>query len=192
MKYCNVRIFKKMKRKSDEIFSWINNAVKAIYNNELDNLKNDIFEYETYSLLTNGNTIKTDNNKAGIYLFVANNDFQLDVKCFNKCTYGAKVNKRNCGLKGDENLEVKKGDVFYLGKSYEIYNRLVKHLTDNCDSSTYSLKLEAENRKYYKDKLDVHLFILKEDYTDYKAIILPSIEERLHKELKPKVGSART
>lgn len=181
-----------MKSKTEEIFSWINNAVKAICKNEQDNFKNDMFEYETYSLMTNGNTIKTDKNKAGIYLFVANNDFQLDVKCFNKCTYGAKVNKRNCGLKGDENLEVKKGDVFYLGKSYEIYDRLGEHLTGNCDSSTYSLKLEAENRKCFKDKLDVHLFILKEDYTDYKTIILPLIEERLHKELKPKVGSART
>lgn len=131
---------------------------------------------------------KKNDKEAGLYIFVVNNACSIDKQIFNNVKYGAKIKKNEKAANGK--IDLKEGDVFYLGSSKNIYNRLEEHFSD--DGSTYSLKLGSQDRKDCKKHLTIYPFILVNDYNEYMDIILPQIEACLHKELKPKVGSART
>lgn len=131
---------------------------------------------------------KVEANDAGLYIFIVNNAYTIDEQNFNNVKYGAKIKKNEKAANGK--IDLKEGDVFYLGSSKNIYNRLEEHFSD--DGSTYSLKLGSQDRKDCKKHLTIYPFILVNDYNEYMDIILPQIEACLHKELKPKVGSART
>ena len=57
--------------------------------------------------------------------------------------------------------------------------------------SPYSLKYNHENRKNVLKNTVLYIFELKENFKEYKEIILPRIEANLHSDCKPMIGSGR-
>lgn len=139
---------------------------------------------------TNGELEKLDlNGRRGVYVFVLSSDVELHDK-FNWTRGGSTLNKPT-------KRKLKSKDILYVGKSKSLKGRIREHLT-GVESSTGSLKLNTEYRKSLLDVVEIYLFLLDPIYksTDKKKniaenIILGSVEDILHDELEPKVGSSR-
>lgn len=184
-------IIEKLKIIKEKLENEAHNIINYIVNLSKNTKGNDDFNSE---ILIKKNAIecnkfyKKNDKEAGLYIFVVNNAFSINKKTFNSVDYGAKIKKNEKAV--NDNIDLKEGDIFYLGSSQNIYDRLNEHLFG--ESSTYSLKLDAQDRKDCKKHLTIYPFILSDNYNEYMDIILPQIEAWLHKELKPIVGSART
>lgn len=123
-------------------------------------------------------------NTGGVYVFMMIKN--TPVNKFNAVNYGAKTNNNLNGT----TFPVSK--CFYLGKSENsLLERLKEHLTKS-SSTTYSLKLNDVNRQHVLGNISLYTFVLRNEYLDYKKIILSVVESFLHDSLAPMVGSKRT
>ena len=79
-------------------------------------------------------------------------------------------------------------NILYVGKSYNMNKRKKEHQSKG-ESSPYSLKLG--NPKRTSIKCEMKEFYLKKEYLEYKEIIIPLTEQKLHELLKPISGTCR-
>lgn len=126
----------------------------------------------------------------GLYIFTVNNPVDVDIKHFNDVNKATKLKHK----KGASTTHFEKGDILYVGKSEDdLQGRINQHVSLCEDSSTYSLNLSSEKRRFLlENELIVSCFTIKTDYKKHKTILLPVIERYLHKKLSPLVGSAKT
>jgi hypothetical protein len=125
--------------------------------------------------------IKFKKDVAAIYIFYSDTKILFD-DVFDSVKYGAKSNK--------EEPNSKDVGVFYLGKTFDVATRLRDHFGDK-DKTPYSLKYNHISRidKFQPAKL--YVFQLSESYTEYRNLILSTIESRLHEICCPAIGSKR-
>lgn len=126
----------------------------------------------------------------GLYIFTIKNTVaDVDIIEFNDVEKATKLKRK----KGVSTISFEEGNTLYVGKSEDdLRERINQHISLCEDSSTYSLKLSSEKRKFLlENKLMVSCFTIKTEYEKYKKIILPVIERYLHKELSPLVGSSK-
>ena len=126
--------------------------------------------------------------KRGVYVFLMTNQVTLADK-FNWTKCGSTLN--------DDNKVINKNEILYLGKSKSIKTRLKQHFS-NTESSPNSLKLNTELRKNLLGNFVVYLFTMDDEYksvpskrNEAENIILGSVEDLLHEDLEPRVGSRR-
>ncbi len=145
--------------------------------------------FNTENLSLTPNTFKDLKSKCGIYVIYNINGIcvgtiKRNKDNFNKTAKGAQIYD-NTLCDANDNF-----NYIYLGKSYKLCDRLTEHFLKQ-SKSTYSLKYAANERKDLLGKLDIFVFILKENYKDYQDIVLSSIETILHEKSSPLVGSPR-
>lgn len=151
-----------------------------IKNKTIDKL--DLFEVVNFNDKTT--TICCGPKKCGIYVFMMVNDTLINN--FNDVNYGAKTNKNLTDSYFPSNK------CFYLGKSEtDIEERIMEHLSQS-SSTTYSLKLDDINRQHVKGNIALYAFVLKNEFMEFKKIILSVVESFLHDSLTPMVGTKRT
>ena len=126
--------------------------------------------------------------RRGIYVFKLKSNVTLSDD-FNLTPCGATLN--------DDNKNLTANDILYLGKSKSVKVRLKQHFSEN-SSSPNSLKLGADNRQNLLGTFTCYIFTMDSIYNSTDGnknvaenIILGSVEDLLHDELKPKVGSRR-
>lgn len=120
--------------------------------------------------------------KSCVYVFKMIDDWSVPID-FDRYMY--------CAKRKDNKIKIfKKDKILYAGKCYKAITRIHEHYANN-QSRTSSLKLGWEERKGLKEKSVMIVFFLNKDLKDYKSIVLPMIEEKLHLDLKPLVGSSR-
>ena len=154
------------------------------------NYDGDLFKKIDNILIRSSDDLVTLKSKiGGLYVFTVTNTVYVDIKDFNDVNKSTKLRHK----KGLSTTCFKKGDTLYVGKSEDdLKDRITQHISLCEDSSTYSLKLSSEKRKFLLENgLMVSCFTIKTEYEKYKKIILPVIERYLHKELSPLVGSAK-
>lgn len=120
------------------------------------------------------------NDCPAIYIFYSENEIENIEPSFNEVGYGSKAR-----LKEDRSK-----NFIYLGKSYTVKERIEEHLSSD-ESSPYSLKYNHENRKNVLKNTVLYIFELKEEFKEYKEVILSTIETNLHINCKPMIGSGR-
>lgn len=185
-KSCNQRIMEKLTNCLQKEAEIIEAFIRTNSSKEID-YRSDLFTLVTIESYSNKEVEDKAPKKAGIYIFVVEEQIDFNKDTFNSVSYGAKSNKNYDNLK-----TVQKGCIFYLGKNEKsLSQRLKEHLENDGKGKTYSLKLSTSEREYIIDKLKVHLFVLNDDYKDFAKIILSYIESELHDLLKPIVGSKR-
>ncbi len=124
--------------------------------------------------------------KKGIYIFVIKEDINLtreQVWAWNSI--------RGAGFKHYTPIDLHKGDCLYLGSCVELslFVRIGQHFSSEGEAT--ALKLGHLNRKVLADLVEVYAFPIKKEFLDYRKLILPAIEKRLHDSLTPKAGSNR-
>lgn len=160
------KLIKTLDMEVKKITTYISNKEKKSYNSSIFEIK------------------KVDSSNCGIYFFIMKEDvFVSNIDNFNSVSYSSKLKKKE-----SNKITLKKDDVLYLGKSENIQKRIKEHEEDVEDNSTYSLKLNSENRKFIKEKYKKVYFELNNDYKKFSYIILPYIESKLHNNLKPCIG----
>ena len=151
------------------------------------NLSSDnLFEiYGTADIENQGTSFHIDDRECtGIYVFIITKEVIIDKEKFNITSYASPLKDSN------ENC-FHKNDVLYLGKSEkDISIRINQHIS-NGTKTTYSLRLNDDNRKCLYNNVKVVAFILKKDYEKYTKTMVSAVEVYLHEILKPKVGSKR-
>ena len=171
------------------VTSEVKNIVK-IFNGRKNNKDADIKLKFFDQLILQSQSEITDSlkGKSAIYIFCLTKDFTPSVY-FDNDYYSSKRRDKNIAQfnKWDHPL--------YLGKTYTAQSRLTEHYSDQ-DKSPYSLKLNLPNRcdntgAKLSQLCNVMVFLLKEKYEIRKNILLPVVEDKLHEELKPYVGSPR-
>ncbi len=186
---------RKMKGYKKMIKNNIFNTLKSEINNETKNITNNneltYFEKKNKTITNNIDTSDL-NDSPCVYIFYTHNEFDLEKFKenkidFNDVKYGSKTNPNLDDTKSNNDNQY----CFYLGKSYICKTRINQHIENN-SGSTYSLRLNDTNRENMLKHLKLNIFILKEEYIEYAKIILPLIEEKLHDECKPLVGTSRT
>ena len=120
------------------------------------------------------------NNCPAIYIFYSKEGIENIDPSFNDIAYGSKAKQKKDTSK----------NFVYLGKSYTVEERINEHLSGD-EVSPYSLKYNHENRKNVLKNTVLYIFELKENFKEYKEIILPRIEANLHSDCKPMIGSGR-
>ena len=127
---------------------------------------------------------------SGIYIFTVTDAVDVNVKDFNDVNKATQLKRK----KHASTIRFEIGDTLYVGKNEDdLQDRINQHINLCENSSTYSLKLSSDKRKFLlENKLMVSCFTLKAEQETYKKILLPIIERHLHKELSPLVGSSKT
>ena len=153
---------------------------------ELDSYNGNMFIKKKYDVtLKNGEYSLGESiieNCPAIYLFYSKDKIVKIEPSFNDVKYGSKAKHKN---KKDSSEHI-----VYLGKSYTVRERIIEHLASE-DSSPYSLKYNHEKRKDVLKNTVLYVFELKNDFAEYKEVILSTIETNLHINCKPMIGSGR-
>ncbi|WP_029322692.1 hypothetical protein [Butyrivibrio sp. AE3004] len=178
--------------------------------NENDGSISDFGEHELFSDVvvsgsfgvpidnTNYTPLDSIPERRGIYLFLLNDTVTLSndkVMAWNGEIY-EKKKKRGADIKKQfVGSSLKVGQCFYVGsvssKSCTLRKRMKVHYAGDDKKTTYSLKLNNDDRIFIRDKLTVLLFPLKEEYEKQGAIFLPLVEKELHSRLRPAAGKSR-
>lgn len=132
--------------------------------------------------------ITTPDNNEGIYIFKVITQFNInDCHDFNSADNSSQISYNispyTCSI----------DNPLYVGKSKKIKIRLRQHCNLGNDNSTYSLKLQSEQRKgKIKDEnVKIYSYELKEEFREYYIIICSTVESYLHKIYTPHIGSKR-
>lgn len=152
----------------------------------------DLFEKHSDIVISSSEDLVTWGVKlGGLYIFIMKKSVvDVDIEDFNDVKKATKLKHK----KGVSTISFEEGDTLYVGKSEDdLRDRINQHINLCEDSTTYSLKLSSDKRKFLlENKLMVSCFTLKAEHEKHKKILLPIIERYLHKELSPLVGSAKT
>ena len=144
--------------------------------------------------------IEAYKDKKGIYIFLLSKDFNC-MPSFDDDDYSAKRNKINNDL--PSKFLSNNDNPLYIGKTYDLSDRLKEHYSNTNGSTTYSLKLLSNNRydSIYntplRDNCYVLFFELKKKHSKTigcvkeQEIWIPLIESALHKDWKPYIGTKR-
>ena len=158
----------------------------------LDSYNGEMFDNFKYKIALDGALYSLDKNierdTSAIYIFVADHNLQYIPDSFNEVRFGSKAKKKN--IKIADNETNTNNRYVYLGKTFTIQQRIKEHLESE-DSSPYSLKYNHEKRKNVLQNSTLYIFELKEIFSEYKEIILSTIETILHIECHPLIGSKR-
>lgn len=150
----------------------------------LDSYDGDIFIKKKYNVISQSGVYGIGEslikNCPAIYIFYSKDGIENIAPSFNDVAYGSKAKQKKDTSK----------NFVYLGKSYTVEERINEHLSGD-EVSPYSLKYNHENRKNVLKNTVLYIFELKENFKEYKEIILPRIEANLHSDCKPMIGSGR-
>lgn len=173
----------------ENIHTWLRNiAKKLIIESEeikkLSSYKGSMFLKKEYDVILKDDKYvlneKIANDCPAIYIFYSPNGIDSIPASFNDVKYGSKAKPQT-----SENKKF-----VYLGKTYTVGERIGCHL-ESKDSSPYSLKYNHENRKNVLKNTVLYVFELKQEFKEYKEVILSTIETNLHISCEPLIGSRR-
>lgn len=124
----------------------------------------------------------------GIYVFSLIESLSVD-ECmsFNKSN-GTKIRREymNMGLESEK--------ILYIGscKTMTLQSWIKEHV-ETAGKGVYSLRLFDEHRKFFANRVKIDCFALRniDNREDVSKLVLPLIEEKLQKELKPACGRYR-
>lgn len=125
--------------------------------------------------------------RKGVYIFLINADISLSYdqvrKWCNSCT-GAPIPLW-------KPLELHAGECLYVGGAIKsLYSRIRDHIIGNGKKS--SLNLSAPARQFLKPLIKVYAFPIKREFDDEMIrMIIPAVEKRLHRCLRPITGQSR-
>ena len=123
----------------------------------------------------------------GVYVFIMTEDVYMITDQFWAWNAVAGAPFEYC-----KNRNLQKGECLYVGScsSKSIYSRMGEHF--KADVSTTSLNINHPNRNLLKNSVKIIAFPLKKKYDGYSTrLIVTSLEERLHSELKPLTGKSK-
>ena len=89
--------------------------------------------------------------------------------------------------KGQNDRKIRTGQMVYVGKTESALSRIHSHYSRNQSKSSLHLGYESNLKAISK----MYLFILKNEFSDYKKYILETMEEYMHRELKIAIGNSR-
>lgn len=118
-------------------------------------------------------------NKSGVYVFQMDNDCPINANF--DAVQGSKIRR------GSKEI-LKKGEVLYIGKCEDLYQRMREHMDDNEKNKVGSLKLSTMPRENLFGNFTIYLFCLNETCQKHYDIIATKVERELRNSLLPRVG----
>ena len=155
---------------------------------EVDNFTYSLIHVDSSTLIKKDVKDKngiTQNNEAGVYIFVLNKDYDN----FKLIDFNSEVTGKF--IKGDitigvppfNNEKLQKDCIFYVGTAGNILSRVKEHWKSSEINGCVSLKLGFDCRSIVKDYLDIYLIFEKD-------ISSPITRQNLEKSIRNKFGSA--
>ncbi|TYP99757.1 hypothetical protein C7447_101361 [Tenacibaculum adriaticum] len=129
--------------------------------------------------------------KAGVYLFSIKPKNNFDLNFFKKQWIEDKTVNFPSIRKNISDYFIKDNwNVFYIGKSEKLQERILKHYNDSYKSSTYGLKLLERKWLVKIAEIRVSFYELSHNNSSKEVIqfIITNLEKELRKDLKPWVG----
>lgn len=120
-------------------------------------------------------------NCKGIYIF----EFKLKPQVFKKDEFN-KVRYASKLLKSVEPNNISRGSILYVGKSENLFDRLSEHI-NSLHATTYSLKLDNEERQAIKKNLRVRCYIFGDSMDEFYKIISRELEQTIADKYKDKL-----
>lgn len=130
-----------------------------IFSTEYKNLKCFKGVYVFVVDKEDGNLILDDNFFKETYLYKKNSDDQCEFVRTVSSSFKSDPPRKP----GDGVVELVHGNVFYCGRSDDIFSRTKEHLSSNTYTGNMSLKLGFDSRKWVREYLKCYIILLDDD-----------------------------